>query len=286
MPFGINWIDIIIVIIAIISFIQGIRAGFIKSIFTLTGLVAALLAALRFYSPLSTFAAEYIPLPRLFLDPFFFIFVFLIVISVIYYVGALVSSITLISLFKLIDKAAGSLSGLIIGLLITGLLLIIFTALPLYPGFDEQARQSRLASAVMGTTVSVFENYQDYLPFELPRFISKPETLSLYMNSITTLTEHSNINFVSLDSSTCFVCGNEVQFIGYIDNAQDSFSPKFICSECGRTSDGCQTYEGYHLMYDECPVALGNKGYRLDCGIWPNQNYQRASGPCIVCGTD
>ena len=44
-----NWIDILIGLFLIISLVQGIKAGLIKSIFTITGIAAGLLVAIVYY---------------------------------------------------------------------------------------------------------------------------------------------------------------------------------------------------------------------------------------------
>ncbi|MDW7730780.1 MAG: hypothetical protein SCJ94_12400, partial [Bacillota bacterium] len=120
----------------------------------------------------------------------------------------------------------------------------------------------------------------------LPRINTYPENLVTYIDTVGAYTDQRGTNYRELDQSTCFACGEPVDFMGYADNGKGSVSPKFICSGCGRTSDGCQTYEGYHVMYNVCPVEMANQGYRFDCGIWNNNRYVRPEGPCVVCGTN
>ncbi len=91
------------------------------------------------------------------------------------------------------------------------------------------------------------------------------------------------INYSRLDGSTCIACGGRVHFVGYEQRFSFSVSPRFVCAECERTSDGCQTFEGFHLMYDRCPVRVAAKLGPIDCGVWPSGVGVIPRGPCPVC---
>ncbi len=92
------------------------------------------------------------------------------------------------------------------------------------------------------------------------------------------------INYSRLDGSTCIACRGRVRFVGYRQRFGFAVSPLFVCEECERTSDGCQTYEGFHLMYGRCPVRVAGKSGGIDCGVWPNGIEVVPRGPCPVCG--
>ena len=92
------------------------------------------------------------------------------------------------------------------------------------------------------------------------------------------------INFRRLDGSTCIECGAAVRFIGYRRTGAVVVSPLFECPECGRRSDGCQTFEGFHAMYGRCPYDVSYEGFDIDCGVWPNDRAVQPTGECPVCG--
>lgn len=92
------------------------------------------------------------------------------------------------------------------------------------------------------------------------------------------------VNYSRLDGSTCIACGGRVRFAGYQRRFGFSVSPLFVCEECERTSDGCQTFEGFHLMYGRCPRRVAGKQGAIDCGVWPNGIGVVPRGPCLVCG--
>jgi hypothetical protein len=164
--------------------------------------------------------------------------------------------------------------------------LILLTSFPVYAEFPDQVEQSYMAPTIIEITTVVYDELSNFLPFKLPRIATYPESLGGYVSSISSYVEHQSVDFKQLDQATCFACGEPVDFLGYLDNSRGSISPKFLCSGCGRTSDGCQTYEGYHEMYEVCPVELAKQGYRFDCGIWTNHRYIVPEGPCVVCGAN
>ncbi len=92
------------------------------------------------------------------------------------------------------------------------------------------------------------------------------------------------INFSHLDKSTCIQCGNQVKFKGYFRRRGILVSPLFVCKVCGRRSDGCQTFEGFHELYGKCPIDIAKRCVLLDCGVWPNKKGVTPYGICPVCG--
>jgi uncharacterized membrane protein required for colicin V production len=286
MPESFTWLDVIIALILVIFLLQGMKSGFIRSIFNVTGVIVGLLVAIRYYAFASGMLMAFMNMPQLIADTLCFITLFSLSSIAIQLVGSLFSMITRLKLIKVVDKAGGSLTGLLIGLALIGFVLIMLTAFPVYSGFQEQINQSTLALPIVEAVHYTYGELTGMLPFELPHIAFHPEDLSILYNNISNYSDHSGVNFRNLDGATCFVCGGAVEFLGFQHNDKNSVSPKFICSDCGRTSDGCQTYEGYHEMYGKCPVLLGKQGYRLDCGIWTNYSYHRPGGPCPVCGEE
>lgn len=92
--------------------------------------------------------------------------------------------------------------------------------------------------------------------------------------------------FSQLDGATCIACGGKVKFLGYFRKDKNPLVPKFQCTRCGRTSDGCQTFEGFHKIYGICPVDEARKGVQLDCGTWTNGIWVVPKGKCPVCGKE
>jgi len=92
------------------------------------------------------------------------------------------------------------------------------------------------------------------------------------------------INYSRLNGSTCIECRAAVKFAGYRRRFEVAVSPKFLCPACGRTSDGCQTFEGFHKMYGRCPVDVAEALGPIDCGVWPNDRPVYPNGVCPIDG--
>lgn len=289
MPQELNWIDILIAIFLAVAMVQGIRTGLIRSIFTIAGLAAGLGAASAYYVEVSSLILGYLNLPAFLADAASFILIFSITTLSVHFLGSLLFLVIRITPLRLIDKLGGGGAGLVIGLAVMGVVLILLISFPLFPGVQDHVEQSTLALQIVDHTHFVLDTFSELLPVELPRLALHPEDLAGYFNNAGALDReiyHHDVDFAALEGTACFVCEGPVEFLGFMNNNKGSYSPKFTCIECGRTSDGCQTYEGYHLMYEQCPVELGNRGYRFDCGIWTNHSYHRPSGPCPTCGTE
>ncbi len=280
---GLNWLDTVIVLVLIAALLRGISVGLIRTAFTVLSIAAGITCAARYYAAASTRLLEQFALPTSLADLAGFAVIFLITAAVVQLVASLFASITRIRIIKLADRISGAAAGLLLGAAVTGLILILLTSFPLMAGFQNQVDQSALASTLIDAGHSVYGKAIELLPVDLPSLAFHPEQLSDYIPQ-TRQPEVQNIDFRQLDGAACFVCRDPVDFLGYLTNRYGSVSPKFQCTGCGRTSDGCQTFEGHHLMYEECPVVLGRRGYRFDCGIWSNMNYHRPTGTCPVCG--
>jgi hypothetical protein len=92
------------------------------------------------------------------------------------------------------------------------------------------------------------------------------------------------INYSRLNGATCIECGAPVHYDGYFRRIGISVSPLFTCPNCGRTSDGCQTFEGFHKMYGRCPVDVAESLGPIDCGVWPNDRPVYPHGVCPIDG--
>jgi len=281
--FGLNWLDIVIVVVLALALLLGIRSGLIRSIFGIVGTVLGIVAAILFYIVPGIWLAEKTGMPHTAAYVLSFIAIFSVIAVLIHLVGLLIHSIINIGILKTLNKIGGGLIGLAIGLLVIGIIMSLLISFPVVEDFRDTVENSFLGSPIVETATYAYDKLDTILPITLPKINFQPEEMNLLYDSLTYNGEQASVDFLTLEGSTCFACGNAVEFVGFLENGKGSISPKFVCPGCGRTSDGCQTYEGYHLLYDKCPVTMGNQGYRLDCGIWTNYNYIRPSGPCPVC---
>jgi len=89
--------------------------------------------------------------------------------------------------------------------------------------------------------------------------------------------------FAGFEGATCLACGGKVRFDGFQPGMAGAIVPKYTCTSCGRTSCGCQTYEGFHFLYGKCPVSVAATGLFFECKRFPNREWIVPRGPCSVC---
>lgn len=281
---NLNWVDLVIILILLFSCLGGIKQGLIASIFLVLGIMGGLMAASRFYAPAGDFLGRIIALPQSAADLISFTVIFLAACFLIMTIGSLFSMLTRFRLLAIANRIGGAISGLIIGAVISGIILIVLIAFPLFDDLQDQLESSYLAPAMTSGLHYLQEKVENVLPLQLPRLAFYPEQPGGHMGKSPTFApQFSFVEFEKIDGSTCISCQGKAVFLGYLTNRYGSLSPKFECADCARTSDGCLTYEGHHLMYRRCPAELGKQGYRFDCGIWTNGSYYRPVGICPVC---
>ncbi|MDI6892467.1 MAG: CvpA family protein [Actinomycetota bacterium] len=272
-----NWVDPIIILLVLLATLNGTAIGLVGGIFEILSLVAGLIVASKYYSPWGNLLANLLPIPKDIANILGFGLLFLLIRELILSFGGLIKLPTRNRLVRLVNGVGGGLVGLFAGVVVTGLILVLLTAFPLNAGLTAQIRQSHLGPKLIDAMTELYVKTEAALPLEVPKLAFYPEKLA-------TKGDLRAIDFSTLDGATCIACEGKVKFLGYFRNKYGSASPKFVCTKCGRVSDGCQTFEGHHLMYGQCPAVLGRQGYRFDCGVWTNGNFAKPVGTCPVCG--
>jgi len=178
------------------------------------------------------------------------------------------------------DRIGGGAVGALFGLLLSALLLMFSGILP-------QA-QAPLQRSALGPglirLVPAFHSSLERGGITLPKLVMLPADYRDELSGVRRGLQFMQINFSRLEGATCMKCRQPVHFLGYQFRRGTLLSPKFRCPNCGRTTDGCQTFEGFHRIYGRCPVDLAREGVRFDCGVWPNGDFILPKGPCPVEG--
>lgn len=176
-------------------------------------------------------------------------------------------------------RAAAGVVGLVIGLLISA----VFVPVIGRGGWGRKAvTRSALARPLVQTAPALYY-VADAIHLDFPMLNARAIRFEDEGKAEqATLVER--INYSLLNGSTCIECGARVHFDGYFTRVGVSVSPRFTCPVCGRTSDGCQTFEGFHKMYGRCPVDVSEALGPIDCGVWPNDRPVYPKGVCPVCG--
>ena len=143
-----NLIDLVLVVIVLLSVINGWRRGFILGVLDLLGWALVLFAGLRFYQPLARWLGSHVSLWSEVWDrPFAFILIAALVIVAVQFLGkALLRGVSKDTHEGSLNRALGVLPGLANGLITAALVAAFMLAIPLNKGLRERARESAIAN--------------------------------------------------------------------------------------------------------------------------------------------
>ena len=145
---AINPIDILLVIVILLSVLNGYRRGFVHGVLDLAGWVLSLVAGLRYYQPVAQWLGPRIDLwSEVWDQPIAFV-----LIAVLVGIG-----VQLIGLFVLrnlprdirerrVNQLFGVIPGFVNGLIIVAILSALLLAIPLNEGLSERTRDSALVN--------------------------------------------------------------------------------------------------------------------------------------------
>jgi uncharacterized protein YkwD len=144
----INPIEVLLVVVIVLSVLNGYRRGFVHGVLDLTGWVLSLLAALRFYQPVARWIGPRVDLwSEVWDQPIAFVLVAV-------FVGLVVQAIGYAALRRLpedlnerkANQLFGVIPGFVNGLIIVAILSALLLAIPLNEGLSERTRDSVLVN--------------------------------------------------------------------------------------------------------------------------------------------
>ncbi len=139
-----NWLDIVIIVIAVVAAFLGLKNGLIKVVLSLAGLVVGVMLAGRYYLPLSE-RLSFIPQTNL-AEGVAFAIILIAVSVVAALLARILSWATSAVMLGWINGLGGAAFGLVLGLLIFGAFLAIWMK---FLGTSEIIEDSNLAAVVL-----------------------------------------------------------------------------------------------------------------------------------------
>ncbi len=260
-------IDLLVLAIIILATVSEAKEGFINS------LLDFLLALLSIFIGILAYQIAF----RLSHSFQMGIISFLISALVLLFVGSLLLSKIKRGERKMsfsFNAIGGAISGFLLGI---GAAFAVLTVLSLL--FSKEVEESKLGNKILDFLPKVYY-LADMVDLKFPMLKNAYQDEWKEWG----IQFRERVNFSRLDGSTCIQCGGKVKFKGYFRRQGILVSPLFVCSKCGRKSDGCQTFEGFHQLYNKCPIEVVKKKVVLDCGVWPNGKGVIPKGSCPVCG--
>ena len=178
------------------------------------------------------------------------------------------------------DHIGGGATGSIVGAILVSLLLMLSGAIT---GTTRPIDRSALAGPLL-EIVPTMHLTMDRIGLPIPKLVLLPPRYEMEIGDRRYGPQFMRLNFAHIEGATCIKCRGPLQFLGYQRVRGSRLCPKFKCRRCGRTSDGCQSFQGMHAIYNECPVVVARHGFKLNCGIWTNRDWVYPWGRCPVDG--
>ena len=159
-----NIIDIIILIILAIFCIKGFFRGFIMEAFTLVGLILAYVIALREMSALAALIGRAVRVPPWLATALSFFLIFIIVIVFCRIMAGALRKLMRWSLLGSLDRGGGVIIGIIKGALVTSLLALLISMIPVTEEMRQIQRDSYLFGRVRNVAPAVFNVIKRAVP--------------------------------------------------------------------------------------------------------------------------
>ena len=139
-----NWLDIVIIVVAVLLGIVGLRQGIIKTVFGIAGLIGGIVLAGRYYDELaavlSSSGATWVNIAA-------YAIILIATLIVAGVIGRLVAKLVHLVLLGWLDRLVGCVLGVFIGSLLCAAILAI--VVNYYPGTEAVISQSGLARFLM-----------------------------------------------------------------------------------------------------------------------------------------
>jgi membrane protein required for colicin V production len=124
-----NYIDIILLILLLLSAINGFRKGFVEELAGLAALLLGIWAALHFSGLVAQLLAENFGFHNRYLHGISFLVTFIIVLILVNIIGAFVSTLVKAIHLGFLNQLAGLVFGIIKGALVLSVFLVLFNKL-------------------------------------------------------------------------------------------------------------------------------------------------------------
>jgi len=139
-----NWLDIVIIVVAVLLGIAGLRQGIVKTVFGIAGLIGGIVLAGRYYGGL---AALLSPSGATSANIAAYVIILLATLIVASLIGALVARLVHLTILGWLDRLVGCVLGIVIGFLSCAAVLAIVGKY--YPGTEAAISQSVIAKFLM-----------------------------------------------------------------------------------------------------------------------------------------
>ena len=159
-----NIFDIIILVLIGIFCVKGFIRGLIMEVFTLVGLLLGYVIAMREMSTVAGWIEKVINIPSFVSGMVSFFLIFIVVVVFFRWLAGALRMITRRTILAWIDRSGGILIGLFKGVLMTSLLLLLFSIVPVSESADTEQKNSFLFRPIRSVAPAVFNFLKHTFP--------------------------------------------------------------------------------------------------------------------------
>jgi len=274
----VNQVDVVIVLVLGVNVYYGALRGVVRGLGDLAALFLALGVGSLIYPAPAAVLGALLGLPPVARDLLGFIISAIAIAVGVGYLFAHIAKRRKLS--PIVDHIGGGAAGTVIGAILVGLLLMISGTVT---GTTRPIDRSALAPPFL-EVVPAMHLAMDRVGLPIPKLVLLPPRYEEELSGMRYGPQFMRLNFAHIENATCIKCRGPLEFLGYKRVRGSRLAPKFMCRRCGRTSDGCQSFQGMHRIYNECPVLVARRGFKLNCGVWTNPDFVYPLGACPVDG--
>jgi len=276
----VNEVDVFIILVLGLNIYYGATRGLLRGIGDLVALFAALGVGSLVYPAPSAVLRVMLGLPPVARDMISFIGSAVAIAIGVGYLFAHFAERR--KLARAADRVGGGAAGAAVGAILVSLLLLLSGTIT---GTTRPIDRSALAAPLL-EIVPTMHLAMDRIGLPIPKLVMLPPRYELELGHMRYGPQFMRLDFAHIEGATCIKCRGPLEFLGYKRVRGSRLAPKFVCRRCGRTSDGCQSFQGMHAIYNECPVVVARHGIKLNCGIWTNPDWVYPRGRCPVDGNE
>jgi membrane protein required for colicin V production len=124
-----NWIDAVIVIILILSMVNGFIHGFVKEVASLTALILGIWGAIKFSSFTAAKLYDYFDMTGQYVGVIAFIVTFMLIVVIIHFIGIMADKIVDAVSLSFVNRLLGIVFGLLKSVLIMSVFFVVMNVI-------------------------------------------------------------------------------------------------------------------------------------------------------------
>ncbi len=169
-----NYIDVLLVVVVLLSMLSGWNKGFILGLIELLSLAAGLILTFMSYHYLATLLNNFFPVLGVWTLPAAFIITLILIRTLISaLVGLFLKSVPVSTHSNLINKSFGLSTGLLSGIIYAIIISALLLATPLFEGLSGKARESQIVSKLTPTAEWIESKFAPVFDEAVKRTITK-----------------------------------------------------------------------------------------------------------------